>query len=113
MNAKKLVGKWVRVKEGMGSSYVRDGDIGVVMRVDQDGDPWIKWNNPIVHSDDNIWCAMTSRLELVDTPPVIASEEMLESFRKLLMLIENFPEYATKDSEYFRKAKEHLDKVGG
>jgi hypothetical protein len=59
-----VVGKYVRYKRD-DSAYIRDGDIGIIMRVDGDGDYWVRWLNPNMEQSVRGWCTSHRFVEFV------------------------------------------------
>lgn len=52
-----------------GSLFYRHGDCGTVIRIDRDGDFWVRWDNPIVPDSGHGWCISPHHCALVAKQP--------------------------------------------
>lgn len=59
-------GDRVRVSDDYKSGFVRGGDTGNVARLDDDGDPWVLWDNPLIPNSESGpgWCVSADSLTL-------------------------------------------------
>ena len=62
-----MVGKYVRYV-GSESKRIRQNDVGIIVEVDDDGDYWVRWLNPLEDQSQSTryaWCATPSKVEFV------------------------------------------------
>lgn len=60
-----------------GSLFYRYGDCGTVIRIDLDGDFWVRWDNPIVPDSGHGWCISPHNCALVAQRPASVGEEIM------------------------------------